>query len=79
MLSFLIAALVYLTVLAILLLACVVAYRLSLKRHPYTDCRRCRGTGRRRSSLFFHFLGYCPDCVGTGRRLRRGARLLNVR
>ncbi|GAA5045573.1 Zn finger protein HypA/HybF involved in hydrogenase expression [Thermocatellispora tengchongensis] len=70
---------VCLTVLTVLALACAVAYRFSLKRHPYTDCRRCKGTGQRRSRLFAHSFGYCPDCVGTGRKIRLGARLLNIR
>ncbi|GAA3801673.1 hypothetical protein GCM10022226_21880 [Sphaerisporangium flaviroseum] len=68
-----------LTVLALLALALAVVYRYSLARHPYTDCRRCKGTGQRRSRLFAHSFGYCPDCTGTGRRPRPGARLLKVR
>jgi late competence protein required for DNA uptake (superfamily II DNA/RNA helicase) len=69
----------WLTVLALLAVALLVVYRASLKRHPYVDCRRCKGTGERRSRLFAHSFGYCPDCVGTGRKVRAGARLLNVR
>ncbi|MET8140395.1 hypothetical protein ABZU32_08820 [Sphaerisporangium sp. NPDC005288] len=68
-----------LTVLAVLALASAVVYRSSLARHPYTDCRRCKGTGQRRSRLFAHSFGYCPDCTGTGRRPRPGTRLLRVR
>ncbi|MGV9386079.1 hypothetical protein ACWDRB_60460 [Nonomuraea sp. NPDC003707] len=68
-----------LTALAVLALALLLAYRVNLKRHPYTDCRRCRGTGERRSRLFAHSFGYCPDCAGTGNKLRAGVRLFNVR
>ncbi|MFI6907334.1 hypothetical protein ACIBKY_39170 [Nonomuraea sp. NPDC050394] len=67
------------TIVALLVTALVVGYRYSLKRHPYTDCRRCEGTGERRSRLFAHSYGHCPDCTGTGRKIRLGARLLNVR
>ncbi|MGW4640779.1 hypothetical protein ACWEN6_19755 [Sphaerisporangium sp. NPDC004334] len=67
------------TMLAVLALALVVAYRVSLKRHPYTHCWRCQGTGERRSRLFANSFGHCPDCEGTGHRPRAGARLLNVR
>ncbi|MER6508262.1 hypothetical protein ABT158_15685 [Nonomuraea sp. NPDC001636] len=69
----------WLTILAVLAFTLLVAYRVSLKRHPYTDCRHCKGTGERRSRLFAHTFGYCPDCTGTGRKLRFGVRLLNVR
>ncbi|GAA0949162.1 hypothetical protein [Nonomuraea longicatena] len=67
------------TALAALLFGAVALYRWSLRRHPYTDCRMCKGTGRRRSRLFAHSVGHCPDCSGTGLKPRLGARLLNVR
>jgi Zn finger protein HypA/HybF involved in hydrogenase expression len=67
------------TALALLTLALLVSYRVSLKRHPYTDCRRCKGTGERRSRLFANSFGHCPTCTGTGYQLRAGARLFNVR
>jgi hypothetical protein len=67
------------TSLALLALAGLLLYRISLKRHPYTDCRRCQGTGERRSRLFAHSYGYCPTCSGTGQQLRLGVRLFNVR
>ncbi|MEO3799966.1 hypothetical protein [Nonomuraea sp. B1E8] len=68
-----------LTAAALTVLILLASYRASLKRHPYTDCRRCKGTGERRSRLFAHSFGYCPDCTGTGYRPRLGARLLNIR
>ncbi|GAA0932405.1 hypothetical protein [Nonomuraea longicatena] len=67
------------TAIAALALAAVVLYRASLKRRPDTGCRSCEGTGACLSRLFASSDGYCPDCTGTGRRLRRGAHLLNVR
>ncbi|MEU6997196.1 hypothetical protein [Nonomuraea sp. NPDC046570] len=70
---------VCLTALAMLALILLASYRVSLKRHPYTQCRPCQGTGQRRSRLFAHSFGYCPDCTGTGRRTRLGVRLLNIR
>ncbi|MEU4225992.1 hypothetical protein AB0F17_16985 [Nonomuraea sp. NPDC026600] len=68
-----------LTAAVVLVLTLVALYRSNLKRHPYTDCRRCQGTGERRSRLFAHSYGYCPDCTGTGRRTRLGVRLFNIR
>ncbi|MFI6910466.1 hypothetical protein ACIBKY_55115 [Nonomuraea sp. NPDC050394] len=67
------------TVVALLVTVLIIGYRYSLKRHPYIDCPRCQGTGERRSRLFAHSYGHCPDCTGTGRKVRLGARLLNVR
>lgn len=69
---------VCLSLLALLLAVLVVAYRHSLTRHPYTDCRRCKSTGRRRSRIFAHSIGYCPDCTGTGLKVRLGVYLLNT-
>lgn len=68
-----------LTALAAITVTGIAVYRYSLTRHPYTDCRRCQGTGRRRSRLFAHSVGYCPDCEGTGLKTRAGVRLLNIR
>ncbi|HUR06147.1 MAG TPA: hypothetical protein VM347_26610 [Nonomuraea sp.] len=68
-----------LTALAVLGFCALLAYRHGLKRHPYTDCRRCQGTGERRSRIFAHTYGYCPDCTGSGRRTRLGVRLFNIR
>ncbi|WP_433250416.1 hypothetical protein ACQPYK_04120 [Streptosporangium sp. CA-135522] len=70
---------IYSTAVVVLALTAVIAYRLNLKRHPFTDCRRCKGTGERRSWVFAHSFGYCPDCHGSGRKIRAGARLLNIR
>ncbi|MEO3869564.1 hypothetical protein ABGB18_12095 [Nonomuraea sp. B12E4] len=78
-LSTLVTIAVCVTLLALLMVLLVAVYRFNLKRHPYTDCRRCRGSGERRSRLFAHSFGYCPDCAGTGHKLRAGVRLFNVR
>jgi hypothetical protein len=66
-------------VLVLTVLILLVAYRVSLKRHPYTDCRPCKGTGERRSRIFASSFGYCPNCDGRGLKLRAGVRLLNIR
>jgi len=68
-----------LTALAAITFIAIALYRYGLKRHPYTDCRRCQGTGERRSRIFAHSFGYCPDCTGSGRRTRLGVRLFNIR
>ncbi|MEU8104509.1 hypothetical protein AB0C18_12395 [Nonomuraea muscovyensis] len=69
----------WLTALALLAVVLAAAYRHHLTRHPYTGCRPCKGTGRRRSRVFAHSVGYCPDCTGTGLKPRPGVRLFNVR
>jgi len=43
---------------------------------PFGLCRRCKGTGRRRSP-FGRSFGLCRRCVGDGRRLRIGRRIIN--
>jgi Zn finger protein HypA/HybF involved in hydrogenase expression len=42
---------------------------------PFGRCRRCRGTGRRYSSLSRRLYRYCPRCDGTGLRVRLGRRV----
>ncbi|MBP2708207.1 hypothetical protein JOL79_30950 [Microbispora sp. RL4-1S] len=65
--------------LPVLTSAALIAYRRRLAQRPYATCRPCKGTGYRLSRVFASSTGYCPDCLSTGRRLRPGARLLNVR
>ncbi|WP_157249710.1 hypothetical protein [Nonomuraea typhae] len=67
------------TIVGLVVAGLVLGYRYSLKRHPYVYCRRCNGTGARRSRIYAHSFGICPNCDGSGHRLRLGARLLNVR
>ena len=43
---------------------------------PFGACRRCHGTGKRRSP-FGRAFGLCRRCGGDGRRLRVGRRILN--
>ncbi|GAA3890967.1 hypothetical protein GCM10022243_64850 [Saccharothrix violaceirubra] len=42
--------------------------------HPFTRCRTCTGSGKRRSGLVRAYR-YCPRCGGTGLRLRAGRRV----
>jgi hypothetical protein len=44
---------------------------------PFRACRRCDGSGRRRSPSGRAFR-LCPRCRGTGRRLRAGRWLYNA-
>lgn len=44
---------------------------------PFGNCRRCHGTGKRRSP-FGRAFGLCRRCHGDGRRLRIGRRLINT-
>ena len=50
------------------------AYWLSLKLHPNTNCRHCRGTARHRGWLFTYSHRPCVECAGTGRHVRWGYR-----
>ncbi|WP_433793062.1 hypothetical protein [Actinoplanes sp. CA-252034] len=43
---------------------------------PFGACRRCDGTGKRRSP-FGKAFGLCRRCDGNGRRLRIGRRIIN--
>jgi DnaJ-class molecular chaperone len=52
-----------------------VAYYISLRRHPYTPCRRCEGSGRNSGSSRIRF-GTCGKCGGSGRRQRFGRRFI---
>jgi hypothetical protein len=43
---------------------------------PFAACRKCSGTGKRRSP-FGRAFGLCRRCDGDGRRLRIGRRIIN--
>lgn len=44
---------------------------------PFGNCRKCRGSGKRRSP-FGRAFGLCRRCHGDGRRLRVGRRIINT-
>lgn len=56
-----------------------VAYWRSLRKHPYTACRKCHGDGTARCSLFRRGRSFCPGCGGTRMVARLGTRLLGHR
>ncbi|WP_030442922.1 hypothetical protein [Actinoplanes subtropicus] len=43
---------------------------------PFGACRKCKGSGKRRSP-FGRAFGLCRRCGGDGRRLRIGRRIIN--
>jgi len=49
-------------------------YSLACAIFPFGNCRRCHGTGKRRSPSGRHFRE-CRRCEGTGRRVRIGRRV----
>jgi hypothetical protein len=49
-------------------------YYVSLKVHPNTNCRHCKGTARHRGMLFTYAHRPCVECAGTGRHVRWGYR-----
>ncbi|MEU1245940.1 hypothetical protein [Micromonospora arida] len=67
------------TMIGALILAAVIAtlcYALGCWLWPFGACRKCSGTGTRRSP-FGRAFGLCRRCHGDGRRLRVGRRIIN--
>lgn len=62
-----------LTILAIV----AVCYGIGCWIWPFGNCRKCDGSGKRRSP-FGRAFGLCRRCHGDGRRLRIGRRLINA-
>lgn len=60
--------------LALILLLMVAGYVAACAIWPFAGCRRCSGSGRRRSPSG-HAWRDCRRCHGTGRRVRAGRRL----
>lgn len=50
-------------------------YAMSVRLHPWKPCKRCGESGKHRGSLFTSSFRSCARCGGTGRELRRFARL----
>jgi hypothetical protein len=66
---------VYLIMAAIALMV-TVGYFLGCWLWPFGACRRCKGTGKRRSP-FGRAFRLCHRCDGTGRTLRIGRHIIN--
>ncbi|RQX09015.1 hypothetical protein [Micromonospora arida] len=67
------------TMIGVLILAAAIAtlcYALGCWLWPFGACRKCSGTGTRRSP-FGRAFGLCRRCHGDGRRLRIGRRIIN--
>lgn len=54
-------------------------YRWSVRRHPWTHCRRCGGRSRHYDAVFEDAFGDCRACGGRGKKLRWGARLFTTK
>lgn len=50
-------------------------YAISIRLHPWKPCRRCGESGKHRGAVFTGSFRACGRCGGTGRELRRFARL----
>ncbi|TQS43736.1 hypothetical protein [Cryptosporangium phraense] len=50
------------------------AWRLSLRKNPYTACRSCKGHGMKHGRVFTRAMRHCGGCGGSGHVLRVGAR-----
>lgn len=67
------------TMIGVLILAAMIAtlcYALGCWLWPFGACRRCHGSGKRRSP-FGKAFGLCRRCGGDGRQLRIGRRIIN--
>jgi len=61
--------------LIIVIIILVVGYFISLRIHPLTKCRLCKGTGRHFGSMYTYAQRRCRKCGGNGRVDRLGVRL----
>jgi len=52
-------------------------YLLSVRRHPYRPCRRCKGAGKHFGAVFSSTYRPCGRCGGFGRKPRLGARIVS--
>ncbi len=64
-------------ILALIALIVTASYFLGCWLWPFGVCRRCKGTGKRRSP-FGRAFGLCRKCDGTGRALRIGRHIINA-
>lgn len=60
---------------AVLVLALMISYVVSLSRNPWRPCRWCNGKPDRRGWFYFWSWGRCTHCNGEGRKLRFGRRV----
>ena len=61
----------------IIIIVLVVGYFISLRLHPLTKCRTCKGTGRHFGGVYTYAQRRCRKCGGTGRKARFGTRLFS--
>ncbi len=52
-----------------------VGYYISLRIHPFTKCKLCKGGGRHFGSVYPYAHRRCRKCGGSGRQDRLGVRL----
>jgi hypothetical protein len=63
--------------LILIALVVLVGYLVSLRLHPWRNCRPCKGTGRHRGALYKYSQRSCTACGGNGRRGRLGVRVIH--
>lgn len=68
------SVLIFWAVLAVIPLAA--GYWVASILWPFTGCRRCKGSGKRRSPSGRNY-GRCRRCKGKGERLRLGRKVIN--
>lgn len=62
---------------ALLGVAAVLGWVWHVRAHPWVPCRKCDGSGKRRTSMLSDRFGNCRRCGGKGKKLRLSARLAN--
>ncbi|MGH3481195.1 MAG: hypothetical protein ACRDQD_30785 [Nocardioidaceae bacterium] len=64
------------TVLLVLVVVALVGYLISIRVHPFTNCRRCNGGSRHKGAFYSYAYRPCRRCKGSGRKRRLGAQVL---
>jgi hypothetical protein len=64
------------SVIILIIVVVALGYYLSLRIHPTTRCKRCNASSRHSDLLYSERARHaCPNCHGSGRQRRLGARL----
>ena len=49
-----------------------IGWRVSLRIHPYTACKVCKGNPRDYGAIYRGSFSQCSACAGSGKQLRHG-------
>lgn len=68
---------IHAALLILFLMIVTAGYALLCWLYPFGPCRRCHGTGNRRSPIGRRHFRLCRRCDGTGRTIRPGRHVIN--